>query len=471
MMLEEKVLETISRHRMIRRGDHVIVAVSGGADSVALFHLLVSLRERLGMRLSVAHFEHGLRGEESLAEAAFVGRLSEKVGVPFFVRSGGMCGDEKPPGESVEAWARRLRYEFFGRLVDQQGALLATAHTLSDNAETVLFNAIRGAGPRGLSGIPPVRGPYIRPLIDISRTDVEAYCELLDLAFVTDSTNDDLSFTRNRIRHDVLPRLEVAHNGAAKSLSRLAEDMRQLDSWLEEMAVQLLEKATGPGGARKKFRPADVNRPGGLALDGEVLLAAPDPVLRKAIALLLEGRTSRDALARFEAVLLGRAAGAQMPGGLVVQWKGEKLVVSPGTKAPEEALGYEVALAAGPAALPGGFSLAVAICGEEQKSIFTEKNTEKPLTFWADYDKIYHCGVFRTRRTGDRFTFPARGVSKTLKKWMNEVKMDPALRQSLPVLAEEGTSDLLWIWDEGFSARVQPDGRTSRYLRITQKAR
>ena len=159
----------ISQHQMLQKGDTVIVALSGGADSMALFHFLFSVQNVWGLRLRAAHVNHGLRGAAADGDAAFVRAQCAARGVPL---------DEtllSPPENAGEEWGRQERYAFFARLAQAHGAKVATAHTCSDNAETVLFNLARGSAARGAAGIPPVRGPYVRPLLWAQRADVLAY--------------------------------------------------------------------------------------------------------------------------------------------------------------------------------------------------------------------------------------------------------------------------------------------------------
>ena len=189
----------ISQHQMLQKGDTVIVALSGGADSMALFHFLFSVQNVWGLRLRAAHVNHGLRGAAADGDAAFVRAQCAARGVPL---------DEtllSPPENAGEEWGRQERYAFFARLAQAHGAKVATAHTCSDNAETVLFNLARGSAARGAAGIPPVRGPYVRPLLWAQRADVLAYLARCGVPYVTDATNDTDAYARNRIRHGVLP--------------------------------------------------------------------------------------------------------------------------------------------------------------------------------------------------------------------------------------------------------------------------
>lgn len=448
--MEKKVLDWIARHNMLSTKDNVIVAFSGGADSMALFHFLYTHRDAWGLTLSAAHFEHGLRGEDSLRDADFVREVCRKYDVPLYYGEGKMSERQSPKGLGTEAWARQLRYQFLDGLAARHGAKIALAHTLSDNAETVLFRAARGTGPRGLGGIPPVRGCYVRPVLPVSRQEIETYCAENDLAYRQDATNRDNRYSRNRLRNQVLPLLEQVHPGAAHSLARLAADMRELDGWLDAQAQDLLGQAA---------RSGPNSQPG---YDAEVLNTAPGLLRLKALALLAGDDIDRAALERMQQVLAGERQAAQLPGGLQATLLKGRLYVGPSAK-PEPEPAYMFPLAPGRLDLPGGYAIHVEISETCDKFIKCEIKRQKSLTFAADYAKI-NCGVFRTRRTGDSFAPKGRGVTKTVKKWMNEQGILPHLRDTLPLLADGST--VLWVWGEGFCHSVQPGADTKRLLLI-----
>ena len=264
----------ISQHQMLQKGDTVIVALSGGADSMALFHFLFSVQNVWGLRLRAAHVNHGLRGAAADGDAAFVRAQCAARGVPL---------DEtllSPPENAGEEWGRQERYAFFARLAQAHGAKVATAHTCSDNAETVLFNLARGSAARGAAGIPPVRGPYVRPLLWAQRADVLAYLARCGVPHVTDATNDTDAYARNRIRHGVLPALERAHPGAARSITRFAAEMSAVADYLEEQAGALLEQACVP---RAVYLPGNIPD----AYCAQTLAAAPAAVRHTALARLI----------------------------------------------------------------------------------------------------------------------------------------------------------------------------------------
>lgn len=452
--MEKKVFETIEKHRLFAGCNNVIIALSGGADSMALFHFLYTCRQQLGITLTAAHFDHGLRGAESDRDADFVQRVCAQYNVPLALRRGNILQRERikrnrPAGVGIEEWARELRYKFFHELVQQDDTCVATAHTLSDNAETVLFHAIRGTGPRGLAGIPPVRGPFVRPLLGVSRAEILAYCERNQLAYVTDSTNADLQYSRNRIRGVALPALEQAHPGAARALGRLADDMRELDAYLTQQAQALLDAAKQ-----------------GEGYTAAVLLGAPQPVLLKAAGMLAGRSASRAQLERVIRVMRGELGAVQLTAKLEARLKDGVFTVAAPAALPAALPEYEAPLQAGELSLPGGYSLVVEIARVNENSAFYKKTDEKYFTFAADCDKIAKNSVFRTRRPGDEFSPAGRGVTKTLKKWMNEQKIPPQQRDAWPILCNEHR--VLWVWGAGFAEGVAQDETTRQVLYIHQ---
>ena len=244
--LAECVLSHIRRQELLRAGDRVGVAVSGGIDSVALLRLLLELRDEVGFVLSVVHFNHKLRGAESDADQEFVQALAREHGLEFFIDSGDVRQRAADEGISLEAAARDMRYEFFQRLIPLEK--IATGHTLDDQAETVLMRAVRGSGLRGLGGIYPrltldehgedLPVEIVRPLLGIRRRKLEQFLNDIAQNWREDATNQDTSYTRNRVRRLVLPLIEKELNPAvAENLAELAEIARgEEDYWENEIA-------------------------------------------------------------------------------------------------------------------------------------------------------------------------------------------------------------------------------------------
>ena len=222
MTLQDQVKKTIEKHQMIKQGDDLLVAVSGGPDSVALLHLLCDLRKELGLHLEVAHLQHGIRGAEAEEDARFVAELAEKLGLPLHLKTVDLSRIRSAAGKgNLEELARVERYRFFAAVARERKLVkIATAHTQDDQAETVLMWLLRGSGLKGLGGIPPLheldetttesgsRLFVIRPLLDVSRAEIEEYMNERQLTFRLDRSNQDISFLRNWIRLKLIPQLK-----------------------------------------------------------------------------------------------------------------------------------------------------------------------------------------------------------------------------------------------------------------------
>jgi len=244
-----KLLSMVRRYGMIEPGDRVICAVSGGADSVALLFALYLLKEKLDIRLAAAHFNHHLRGEESQKDEAFVRDLCDRFGIRLFIGEGEIL----PDGKGLEAAARDARYAFLRSLPGK----IATAHTADDNAETVLLHLVRGTGLKGLGAIAPVNGNVIRPMLSVTRQEVESFLEEYCLRHVEDSSNGTDAFLRNRLRHHVMPLLKAENPRLAENLSEMALRLREDEAVLAELtetdgaiSVKALREMSAPRRSR-----------------------------------------------------------------------------------------------------------------------------------------------------------------------------------------------------------------------------
>lgn len=227
-----KCKETIEEYNMIKSGDKVYVAISGGADSVCLLLVLEEIRKEKGFELEAIHVEHGIRGEESLEDARFVEDLCRKHGIRLHSYSVESKRVAKEKGMSLEEAARQLRYNCFDNHI--MDGKIATAHHMEDNAETMLFNMVRGSGIEGVRGIKKVRGSFIRPLIECSRKEIEGYLISRNQVYRTDSSNEEMDYTRNNIRHNIIPRLLDINSGAIEHFSNLSK--------MQDMAVEYIRK-------------------------------------------------------------------------------------------------------------------------------------------------------------------------------------------------------------------------------------
>ncbi len=248
-MLKSKIKDTIEKTGMIKPKSTVIAALSGGADSVALVYALYMLRGELDFSLCACHVNHNLRGEESDRDEMFVRRLCRFLDIPLYVRNI-RVKDFMQKHDSLEECARRLRYDFFEEISAGENGnnkLIATAHTASDNCETVLINMTRGTALSGICGIPPVRGNIIRPLLYCTRAEIEQFCRENALDYVTDSTNLCDDYTRNKIRHGVIPRLIEINPSFADAIGRLTQSLLLDDSYLDGIAQNAKKNAEKDG--------------------------------------------------------------------------------------------------------------------------------------------------------------------------------------------------------------------------------
>ena len=422
MKVYTKALAAIRQEQMLPPGTAVVVGLSGGADSVALLHLLLSLREELSLSAVTAlHVNHGLRGEEALRDQRFVEQLCEQLGVPLTVCTCDVAALAAERRIGVEEAGRAARYQ---KLEEAAAALpmgrIATAHTASDNVETLLLHLCRGSGLHGLAGIPPVRGRVVRPLIDCTREEIETYCEEHGLAYVTDSTNTDVSYARNRIRQLVVPQLKAINPQAETAIGRVIARARELDDRVAVQARQAIADATMDDGAYCRRT-----------------LSALDPTVKAAVLRTLLGDRGEQ---RGSEVHIRRAAELLRTGGTMTVSEGRRFTVE----------GDRVEIAAPAQAVPP-FRFDDVRPGDEWciggerwcLRLFSREEYEQKLNiskfFFAnacDYGKIGDSLCVRQRLPGDGFHPVGRGCGKTLKKLFNEAAVPVAERDTLPVLCD-----------------------------------
>lgn len=268
--LQEKVLRAVEQYDMLKSGEKVISALSGGADSVALLHCLKSLEKPLGINVYACHINHNLRGEDSDNDQKFAEKLCESLGVEISVFSVNVK-ENAEKHQSIEEKARELRYEAFSALAEKLGAKVATAHNGCDNTETVLLNILRGTGLKGLCGIPPKRDYLIRPLLFCTREEIEGYCKENDLKFVTDKTNFSTAYTRNKVRLEIVPKLLEVNPSLHAATERMTSSLIEDSLFLENMAKEALSQAKTENGAY-------FTKP---------LLSLPKPIFTRTISLML----------------------------------------------------------------------------------------------------------------------------------------------------------------------------------------
>lgn len=451
--LEAKILRTIRGRGMIARGDRVLLAVSGGADSTAMLHALESLRRDLGADFGVAHVEHGLRGEESQGDARFVAELAAELGLPFYLHEARFAA-ARAKRFNLEAAAREERYRFFAALALEEGfCKVATAHTRDDQAETVLMWLVRGAGRKGLSGIPPVRAlapsvALVRPMIETSRAENLAYLARRNLVYREDSSNRDTSFLRNWIRRSLIPAIESRTGaGLRHRLARAAALVREEEEILDALSRERLSRAVADG---KLLR--------------EELLAQPRAVQRRMLRLWLEqrrgglGRIGLDHVERaLEFIAEGPAQGAiSLPTGWELLKEYGRVSLEPKGERRQGRLFYSYLLPLGAEihvpeaevrlrAYPVSGPIAQRP-GSEREALFDSAVLAFPL-------------IVRNFRPGDRIQPLGMEGHKKVKDLFIEKKVPLSARRVLPLLV--CGKEILWIPGCGRSnvARILPATR------------
>jgi tRNA(Ile)-lysidine synthase len=291
--MERKVDQAIRAKGLMAPGDRIVVAVSGGPDSVALFRCLVELRTRWNWDISIGHVNHGFRGAESDGDAKFVEVLAGKFGIPAMVRWLHLNKhDAKLERQSLQEYARAARYQALEQMVlDWNATKLVLGHTADDQAETVLMWMLRGCGTGGLGGIPPKRGAHVvRPLLDIQRSEIVAYLEERQEEFRVDSTNAQPVYLRNRIRQHLIPQLKQYSQGIVNVLTRQAHILRDDHAYLEALADEALQ------------RTCVSDRPGERQFDRLALLTVPLPIRRRVVRQSLQVVAGHTQSPRFDLV-------------------------------------------------------------------------------------------------------------------------------------------------------------------------
>lgn len=446
--METKALATVQKYEMLPRGCTVVLGLSGGADSIALADFLDKIQQPFGFVLTAAHLNHGLRGEEADRDEHFVSAFCRERKIPLTIRRMAVRQEAAKHGESEEACGRRLRYQFFQELAGAcQHGIVATAHTFSDSMETVLFHMARGCGLHGLCGIPAVRGNIIRPLIDCTREEIEAYCRKYSLPFMTDSSNSSAKYARNRLRMDAIPALRSVNPELSQSFHRMVTSLWEDEQYLSESAEKALTQAKVSQGYLIS------------ALEG-----LPAPLLNRAIMALVKEKTGDSAdfqtVGRIRGILSGGST--QISGGFTVRAR-KGVLEFPSSSV--SGLPFPVFLSEGVNNIPSG-KLKVSVY--EHKKLFISQNVNKNLlTNCIECDKIIGKMTVRSRLPGDRYRPLFRHCTKTLKQLFNEAGIPPEKRGGIPVVCDD--EGILWVAGFGVASRASvEEGKRMLYLEYVE---
>lgn len=453
----KKVEATISEYRMIEPGDRVVVAVSGGADSVCLLDVLHRLESAQGVTLTVAHFNHGLRAEADDDETEFVKKLADSFHLEVVVKMADPPLD--PDGSSLEEKARELRYRFLWEVKEAcRAQKIATGHTLNDQAETVLMRLLRGSGPGGLSGIRPVtNNGIIRPLIELTREEIVSYLRHRRLEYVTDASNLKPTYLRNRIRLSLLPQLEAYQPRIIEILARTSDIARADNRWLDEQAQAWIAEWGQPGVKAETILP--VSRFLGLPE------ALKNHVIREALRMTT-GSLRRIGLAHIEAIrrlaMSERPnAKAMLPDGFVVRRVYGRLIFSREDAPPADIYCCFIERT-------GTFyidTLGCTLTLEEMEAGCSPQDLRAGPWFAAfDADQIAFPLMLRNFRPGDRFVPLGMKGHKKLKDFFVDLKVPAYIRPFIPVLLKG--KEVVWVCGLRMDDRFKVTPATRRVLKI-----
>ena len=444
MNIEEKVFSYIEKYNMIQTGSHVTAGISGGADSVCLLFLLKEYQKRVDFSLQAVHVNHQIRGEEAKRDQAFSENLCNKLGIPFKAYTYPVEKIARQNKISVEEAGRNVRREAFWLASQRWGTegITALAHHENDNAETVLHNLIRGTKAAGLGGIRPVqkgeKGTYIRPLLCVSRREIEEYLKAGKISWVTDSTNEETEYTRNKIRHQIMPQLEQINPKAGAHIAEAAAHFREIEEYLQAQTDIL-------------YRECVKEQKNGFLIDKS--LGKKEKIMQSYVIMKVlseaAGQKKDITSLHMEAVL--------------ALFKGKT--------------GAEASLPYGLAAEQIYGNVCIRRRDREEKSLYelkfdifpyeNQQIPEKTYTKWFDYDKIKSNLVIRHRLPGDFLTVNAEGGRKKLKDYFIDCKIPREEREGLTLLADE--SHILWIVGYRISEHYKVTGQTKKVLRVQVK--
>lgn len=438
----DKVKSIIEKYAMLSEGATVVAAVSGGSDSMALLHILNSLKNEYKFALCAAHVNHCLRGNDADSDESFVREKCKELGVDLYVKKADIAGMAAEQGMGLEECGRKVRYEFFNSLGD--GVIIATAHNLSDRAETFLFNFARGSALRGLCSIPPVRENIIRPLIDCTKEEIIEFCEKNSVEYVTDATNADVKYSRNRIRHNVITELRKINPSFEIGAGRCIDSLNEDEKYLSSLADETAEKAACNGG-----------------YDAKILAAAPLPIKKRAIVKIIENARGMTVESKFiEAIcrLLEASGKIQINGGITVRVRKGVLDFPCDTSEEPETrvLTKKVQF---------GNTLIESEIINNCETNYLQNISNCGLEYLLDCDKIHGKVIVRSRCEGDKITLTSRKCTKTLKKLFNELGVPPEIRSSVAVFADE--SGVILVEGAGVDCRVAVGKTTKNVLKIT----
>ena len=451
----DKIKGTIEKYRMINRGDKVLLAVSGGPDSVCMAHIMCKIAPEYGLNLHFVYFDHGTR-EVTHKEMEFVKNMAKERGCPFTSGKADVLGYAKLEGISIEEAARRLRYRFLEEVADNEGCdKIALGHTASDQVETLVFRLARGTGLRGLTLIPPKRDRYIRPLIETTREQVLEYLRQENIPYMLDHSNYSLQYTRNFIRHRIVPLLREINPRIETSVLRLREiverEVAERIRVVKELWTQLIEE--DKHGLFLKVEPFS-----------ELHDAIKCWVIEEAI-IKVKGGLGKIEKIHIEQTLKfinsGRTGNRiELPSLYIINYY-NKVLIAP--KLPEETIPSPVELPVEGEATWGNYKFVTRVVSKGEELMFS------PYIAYFDMSKIDPPLTIRARQPGDRMRIFGKGYLKKLQDIFVDLKVPRYVRDLVPLVCDK--NHILWVvgYKRSVHATITPTTQEVLKIKVTQK--
>ena len=419
-MIEKAIIDNCKEYSLIPKGSVVTVALSGGADSVALLYALNRLKDRLGITVKAAHLNHLIRGDEAFRDEEFVKNLCSSLDIPLICEEIDVPKLAKKQNLSLETAAREIRYEFLNRVCE--GGLIATAHTASDNLETLLLNLARGSAIGGLCGIPIKRDNIIRPIISVTREEIEKYCCVNNLSFVTDSTNLSDDYTRNKLRHNIVPVLRELNPKIEKTVLKTSRSVTEISNMIKSSAENYIKENFADN-----------------KLDVSKLKELNSEIAKRVIiefVKICDSEISLEAchIENIYKICL-KCGKTGIPKNKYCQNKNGYLFIGSNDENIKKTK----------------FSVEITKISENVNNLLLNNS--------LDCDKIVGKLVLRTRQSGDSIRLANRGCTKKLTKLYNEFSVPVYLRDTLPVISDD--LDVVWIHGIGVAERCAVSKKTN----------
>ena len=446
--IEKKVVEFIENNKLISAGDKVYVAASGGADSMALLAFMYKFKDYYDIEIGAVHVNHGMRDETADRDMNHVKEYCEKHGIEYVVFNAKLDGTDIPSNASEE-WARNLRYNYFKNLGECK---IATAHTMSDQAETLLFRLARGCGMKGLEGINIKRDNYIRPVMCLNRAEIEELCEYYGVTFMTDESNLTDDYSRNKIRHHVVPVLKDVNGGFENNIASTCEKVSKAYKYIQKQAAIELEAAVDYENARYFV---------------EGFIDADEVILEEMIIQLIS--KNAEVTENMVELIKNKIYNAQ-----AYMYMGEEFVVfdsfiTDGVRViitnkyiriKNEKKNKSICFNHGYTEF-GQLGYHIVVDKIDYETFKNSVKSKEELCMYADADKIKTSDYFRNKQDGDKFK-PACKVGGKVSKFMRGIGQYD--RDDVPMLIQDG--QVIWLWGVGFTDGFTPDENTKQVYKI-----